>query len=449
MRVTPPAKPASVLAFVSCIFLWMTSWVAVRAAQPQAPNILFLFADDQRADTIGALGNPVISTPHLDRLVQRGLSFNRAYMAGSNNAATCMPSRAMLLSGQPLKRVDETLMRDTTWPEAFRNAGYTTFVSGKWHNGGASVSKCFQFARAIFSGGMSDPMRAPLRHLEEGVLRKPFTPDKHACEVFADEAIDFLSKHKGAPFLCYIPFDAPHDPHIVPKAFPVQYNPEAIPLPPNFAEVHPFDNGELKIRDELLLPTPRQPDAVRGMLAEYYRYVSYLDSQIGRILDALEASPHANNTIVVFSSDSGVARGSHGLIGKQNLYEHSLRVPLIISGPGIPKGATTNAMCYLYDVFPTLGAVCDVSAPPASEGRDFAAVFKDPSLPGRELLQFSYKEFQLAVRDQRWKLIYYPKVDVTQLFDLEADPQETKDLAGEPEAFEPLFRLAGLVRGRK
>ena len=437
------------LAFVSCVIFWATALATAKAARQQPPNILFLFADDQRADTIAALGNPVIATPNLDRLVRRGLSFNRAYMAGSNNPATCIPSRAMLLSGQSLRRVDETLMRDVTWPEAFHGAGYTTFVSGKWHNGGASVSKCFQFARAMFTGGMGDPMHTPLRNLEDGVLRKPFTPDKHACEVFADEAVEFLGKHKGAPFLCYIPFDAPHDPHIVPKDFPVQYNSSTIPLPSNFAEVHPFDNGEMTVRDELLLPSPRTPDAVRGMLADYYRYVSYLDAQVGRILDALEASPFADNTIVVFSSDSGVARGSHGLIGKQNLYEHSVRVPLIVSGPGIPKGVTTDAMCYLYDVFPTLGAACAVPAPSTSEGRDLSAVLREPTLPGRELLQFSYKDEQLAVRDKRWKLIYYPKVDVTQLFDLEADPQETTDMGGAPEAFEPLFRLAALVRGGK
>jgi arylsulfatase A-like enzyme len=439
------------LAFLSCVFFWAASLATSGAAQQPAPNILFLFADDQRADTIGALGNSVISTPNLDRLVRRGVSFNRAYMAGSNNPATCIPSRAMLLSGQSLKHVDQTLMRDTTWPEAFQSAGYTTFVSGKWHNGGASVSKCFQFARALFMGGMGDPMHTPLRNLEDGVLRKPFTPEKHACEVFADEAVEFLAKQKdkGAPFLCYIPFDAPHDPHVVPKSFPVQYNPAAIPMPPNFAGAHPFDNGEMTVRDELLLPSPRPPEAVRGMLADYYRYVSYLDGQIGRILDALEASPFAENTIVVFSADSGVARGSHGLIGKQNLYEHSVRVPLIVSGPGIPKGVKTDAMCYLYDVFPTLGAACAVPAPATSEGRDLSVVLREPSLPGRELLQFSYKEVQLAVRDKRWKLIYYPKVDVTQLFDLEADPEETKDLAGEPEAFEPLFRLAALVRSAK
>lgn len=445
MRATPP----TMLALAGCVVFWMTGLATAMAAGKTPPNILFLFADDQRADTIAALGNPVIATPHLDRLVKRGLSFNRAYMAGSNNPATCIPSRAMLLSGQTLKQIDETLMRDTIWPEAFRDWGYHTMMTGKWHNGGHSLIKCFDTARAVFSGGMGDPMHTPLRNLEDGVLRKPFTPAKHACEVFADEAVNFLSTHKGAPFLCYVAFDAPHDPHIVPESFPVRYSAKDIPLPPNFAEEHPYDNGELHVRDEKLLPTPRQPDAVRGMLADYYRYVSYLDSQIGRILDALDASPFADNTLVVFSSDSGVARGSHGLLGKQNLYEHSVRVPLILSGPGIPKGARTDAMCYLYDVFPTLGAVCGVTAPPASEGRDFSAVLEKPALPGRELLYFSYKDFQLAVRDKKWKLIFYPKVDVTQLFDLEADPQETHDLAGEPEAFEPLFRLAGLVRGRR
>jgi arylsulfatase A-like enzyme len=205
----------------------------------------------------------------------------------------------------------------------------------------------------------------------------------------------------------------------------------------------------MAVRDEQLLESPRPPEAVRRMLADYYRYVSYLDAQVGRILDALEASPFADNTIVVFSADSGVARGSHGLIGKQNLYEHSVRVPLLVSGPGIPKGKTTDAMCYLYDVFPTLGAACGVQAPAESEGRDFSSVLREPSLPGRELLQFSYKDVQLAVRDNRWKLIYYPKADVTQLYDLVADPQETKDMSGEPEAFEPLFRLAALVRGAR
>ena len=416
------------------------------APQDGPPNILFLFADDQRADTIAALGNGLIQTPNLDKLTHSSVSFRRAYMQGGNNAATCIPSRAMLLSGRSLAGIDEKLLRDPTWPEAFSTAGYTTFASGKWHNGDASLPKCFQIARSMFTGGMANPMNAPLRQLENGKLTQAVKSSKHACEVFADEAIQFLQAHKAGPFLCYLPFDAPHDPHIVPSDFPIQYDPAKIPLPPNFLAEHPFDNGEMKIRDEVLLPTPRTPEAIRQMLADYYRYISYLDTQIGRVLDALAASPFAKNTIVVFSADSGVARGSHGLIGKQNLYEHSIRVPLLISGPGIAKDATSDAMCYLFDVFPTLGALCKVAGPATSEGRDFSATLHDPTQPGRPTLQFAYKDVQRAVCDGEWKLIHYPKIDRTQLFHLKTDPQETQDLSADPAQASHISRLRPLLQ---
>jgi arylsulfatase A-like enzyme len=230
-----------------------------------------------------------------------------------------------------------------------------------------------------------------------------------------------------------VPFDAPHDPHIVPDNFPIRYDPASIPLPPNFLPQHPWNNGELLIRDEKLLPWPRTPQKVQAYLAEYYRYVSYLDSQIGRVLDALAASPQATNTIVVFSADSGVACGSHGLIGKQNLYEFdSLRVPLLISGPGIPAGRRTAAMCYLFDVLPTLGKLCGVPGPQTSEGFDFSATLGDPAKPARAEMLFAYRHVQRAVRDDRWKLIRYPLVNKTQLFDLQADPQEIDNLAETP-----------------
>ena len=408
-------------------------------------NVLFLFADDQRADTIASLGNPIIQTPNLDRLVKQGVSFNRAYMQGGMGGATCVPSRAMLLSGQSLLRVDETLMRDETWPAAFSKAGYTTFVSGKWHNGATSISKSFQIAKSIFVGGMTDPMKAKLSDVTGGVLGKPSVSEKHACETFADEAIAFLKGRKDSPFFCYVPFDAPHDPHIVPDSFNVSYNPNSIPLPPNFLPQHPWNNGEMDIRDEHLLPWPRTEQAVKEIIAEYYRYVSYLDSQIGRILDALEASPHAKNTIVVFSADSGVARGSHGLIGKQNVYEHSMRVPLIICGDGIPAGQRTDAMCYLFDVLPTLGSLCGVKAPVRSEGMDLTPVIKDPSRQARSSLMLAYKNVQRSVSDGKWKLIRYPQVDKTQLFDLQSDPSEVNDLASKPEHSERIKGLLSLL----
>lgn len=414
-------------------------------AADKRPSVVFIFADDQQADTIRALGNPHIRTPNLDRLVARGMAFDRAYMQGGLHGATCVPSRAMLLSARPLFRIDEKLTRDPTWPAAFGAAGYRTFVSGKWHNTAASVPLSFQRATSMFTGGMTNPMKAPLSSWENGKQGPVRVEPRHACETFAEAVIAFLREPGDAPFLAYLPFDGPHDPHIVPDDFPVQYDPSALPLPPNFLPQHPFDNGEMAIRDEVLLPWPRTSADIRGMLAEYYRYITYLDMLIGRVIDAVDASPRARDTYIVFTADSGVARGSHGLIGKQNLYEHSVRVPLIVAGPGIPAGRRTAAMCYLFDLMPTLGALCGVPAPATSEGRDLSAVLRDPSRAGREALMFAYRDVQRGVRDERWKLIRYPQVDRTQLFDLVADPHETRDLSAEPVQAGRIAQLTALL----
>ncbi len=434
-------SPASIL--LALASLWGVVGCFAAGNSAAQPNILFLFADDQRADTIAALGNPVIQTPNLDRLCHQGLAFTRAYMQGGFNAATCVPSRAMLLSGQSLFHIDEKLLRDETWPAAFGRAGYTTFATGKWHNGAASLPECFQSSRGSFIGGMAtNPLGAPVQDLKNGKLLKPRLAKEHLCAVAAAESIRFLQAHRAGPFFCYVAFDAPHDPHIVPPDFPVKYDPAKIPLPPNFMPQHPFDNGEMKVRDEMLLPHPRPPEAVRQMTADYYRYITFLDSQVGRILDALAASPFATNTIVVFSADSGVARGSHGLIGKQNLYEYdSVRVPLIFVGPGMPAGKTTDAMCYLYDVLPTLGAVCGVPGPPKSEGQNLSAVLRGGS-GGRESLVFAYQNVQRAIATRDWKLIRYPQAGQTQLFHLSEDPYEVCNLADKPEQ---VVRVAELI----
>src|ERR1035441_5556078 len=168
----------------------------------ERPNVLFIFNDDQRADTIAALGNPVIRTPNLDRLTRQGMTFTRAYMQGGFNGATCVPSRAMLLSGQSLFQADEKLLRHQTWPAAFGKAGYTTFATGKWHNGPQSLALSFQCARAIFTGGMTDPLKAPLSDMVDGKLTEPKRSARHACAVFADEAVRFLQEHKSGPFFC-------------------------------------------------------------------------------------------------------------------------------------------------------------------------------------------------------------------------------------------------------
>jgi len=399
-----------------------------------ATNVVFIFADDQRADTIAALGNPVIKTPNLDRLVKRGVAFTRAYMQGGNGGATCVPSRAMLLSGRSLAQIDEKLLKHETWPHAFGEAGYATFAAGKWHNGPPALPKSFQQARALFVGGMANPLKAPTSDmLPTGKLTPAKISPKHLCEEATDETLAFLKSQDGKkPFFSYLAFDGPHDPHIVPDGFPVKYDVASIPLPPNFLPQHPFDNGEMVVRDEQLLRWPRPEADVKQMLSEYYRYISFLDVQVGRILDAVDGSPFAANTIIVYAADSGVARGSHGLIGKQNLYEHSMRVPLIVAGPGIVFDRRSDAMCYLFDVMPTLGKLCGVAAPKDSQGSEFSEVLRDPSKSARPFLMFGYKSLQKALNDGRWKLIRYPHVDRTQLFDLQTDPYETTDLSAEP-----------------
>lgn len=398
------------------------------------PNIIVLFGDDQRADTIAALGNGIIRTPNLDRLVRKGVAFERAYMQGAFQGATCVPARAMLLSGRSLFRVDEKLLRDPTWPAAFGKAGYTTFMTGKWHNGPASVPLSFQSARGVFLGGMTDPLAAPLADLVDGRFTEPrVNPGRHSCATFADEAIRFIQAPHERPFLCYVAFNAPHDPHIVPESFPTRYDPAAIPVPANFLPQHPWDNGDLELRDEKLMELPRTPQAVQRMLADYYRYVSYMDSEIGRILDALAASPHAANTIVVHTADSGVSRGGHGLIGKQNLYEDSIRIPLVITGPGIPADRRSGALVMLHDLLPTLGKRCGIDPPQGSDGIDFGTALTHPEQPGRKELICAYRQSQRALITRDWKLIRYPQVGKTQLFDLTKDPGEVHNLANNPQ----------------
>ena len=210
------------------------------------------------------------------------------------------------------------------------------------------------------------------------------------------------------------------------------YPPERIAVPRNFLPEHPFDNGDLKTRDEQLAPWPRTPEIIREHLAAYYGMITHLDAQVGRVLAALEESGHAGNTIVVFAGDNGLAVGQHGLLGKQNIYEHSVRVPLIIRAPGMPPGRLCHSFCYLLDIFPTLCELSGLPVPETVEGRSLAAALKNPKARLRDTMFFAYRHFQRGVRTDRWKLAVYSVSGrrTTQLFDLRRDPWETRNLAG-------------------
>ncbi|HEX2750878.1 MAG TPA: sulfatase-like hydrolase/transferase [Verrucomicrobiales bacterium] len=407
---------------------------ALAAAQPR--NILFLFSDDQRADTIHALGNDHIETPNLDSLVRRGTAFTRAYCMGGLQGAVCVPSRAMLMTGRPLWRIDEQMKGQATWPEQFIQSGYTSFITGKWHNGPESLLRTFPAGGALFLGGMGDPFKLAFQDItaDHRLTRHETKTGHHAVEEIADTAIHFLtSRRRDRPFLLYVAMEAPHDPRKAPPEFHKKYQTALPPLPADFLPQHPFDNGEMTVRDEKLAPWPRTAENIRSQLADYYALITFMDSQIGRILKALESTGALEDTLVVFSSDQGLALGSHGLMGKQNLYESGMKVPLIIAGPDIPAGRRSDALCYLIDIYPTLGELNGVKPPAGSEGLSLAGVLNGKTSSHRPWILTGYRHVQRAITDGRWKLIRYPQVNVTQLFDLTTDPNELKDLSALPE----------------
>ena len=434
------------------------------------PNILFFFTDDQRYDTIRALGNKEIYTPNLDYLVRNGTTFSNAYIMGGSCPAVCMPSRAMLMTGRTLFHLvddGESIPDDHVMlPELLRGSGYTTFGTGKWHNGPSSYARCFSAGGEIFFGGMDDHWNVPACNFDPSgrypeAKPHPFNPgtgevvtnDKrfdhinrgaHSSELFADTAIDFLHSYDGEnPFFLYLSFMAPHDPRSMPQEFLNMYDPDEIHLPDNFLPEHPFDNGELEVRDEKLEERPRRPDKIRKHIAEYYAMIGHLDAQVGRVLDALKASGQYDNTIIVFAGDNGLALGQHGLMGKQSNYDHSVHVPLIMVGPGIPEGERREAFCYLLDIYPTLCDLSGHSTPDSVEGVSLVAALHDPTVMHRETLHFAYRDWQRSVMDRRYKLIEYV-VDGernTQLFDRARDPHEIVNLAGDGRYPKTLARL--------
>jgi arylsulfatase A-like enzyme len=193
---------------------------------------------------------------------------------------------------------------------------------------------------------------------------------------------------------------------------------------------HPFDNGELEVRDELLAPIPRTPDAMRRELADYYATITHLDHEVGRVLHALSERGLAENTIVIYSSDQGLAVGGrHGLMGKQNLYEH-IKPPLIVAGPGIRHGRS-DALVYLFDLFPTICGFAGVPVPQEVEGISLLPVIRGEKPRVRDRLFGAYRDCQRMIRDERWKLIKYNAAGEkhTQLFDLRDDADEIRNLA--------------------
>jgi arylsulfatase A-like enzyme len=409
----------------AALFIVQSSLLAAQADATKKPHVIFLFADDQRADTIAALGNPHIKTPNLDDLARRGFVFRNAYCLGANSGAVCTPSRNMLLSGRAYFRWQGSQAQPemANFPTSMKAAGYETYHHGKRGNTSPTIQALFDHNK----------------YLIDNEDRTNGEPGK----TIVDDAITFLTsrnRNLEKPVFMYLAFAGPHDPRVAAEKYMALYERDKIPLPKNYLSLHPFNNGEQFVRDELLAGFPRTEDEVRKHLHDYYATISAMDQHIGRLFAALKQLGMYDNTIFVFSADHGLAVGSHGLFGKQNLYEDGMKPPFIFAGPGIPKGET-QALAYLYDIFPTVCDLVGTAVPAALDGKSLKPVIEGKASGVRDTLFLAYRDVQRAVRDSRWKLIRYPQVNVTQLFDLERDPHEITNLADRPEHAERIKSL--------
>lgn len=420
------------------------------------PNIMLILADDQAFSTIAAGGNSEIQTPNIDRLYAKGTRFSHAYNMGGWNGAICVASRTMLNTGKFLwhanseekqlksKWVPEKRM----WSQRMATAGYQTFFTGKWHVQ-AKNEKIFEVSRHV-RGGMP-------KQVNEGYDRPKSKDDKtwlpwdksrggfweggkHWSEVVGDDAVDYveMAESDERPFFMYLAFNAPHDPRQSPKSFVDMYPADKIKIPASFVPEYPYDIGSNRIRDEKLAPFPRTRYSVQVNRQEYYAIITHMDQQIGRILDKLEESGQADNTWIFFTADHGLACGHHGLLGKQNQFDHSVRVPFVVTGPGVPH-KTVSDRIYYQDVMATSLALASGEVPNDVEFQSLLPIItaeatEETDGPTGEIYS-GYTMTQRMFIGGHHKLILYPKVSVSLLYDLKNDPEELVDLSSKDGSF--------------
>lgn len=419
-------------------------------------NVLFILTDDQRFNTIHALGNKDIITPTIDRLVENGTTFTQAHIPCGTSGAVCMPSRAMLNTGRTLFHIDgegqQIPLNHKTLGETLKNAGYDCFGTGKWHNGPESFTRSFTGGENIFFGGMWDHWNVPVCHYDktgeydnvvdfvvdfwhtnsiEKIHCDKFNPGIHSSTLLTNTAVNYLENYNNneKPFFLYLSYLAPHDPRTMPKKYMDMYDPKKLTLPKNCMKQHPFEFGVQDIRDEVLAPYPRTEKDLKKQLSEYYGMITHLDDELSRVIDVLKKKNMLDDTLIVFAADNGLGMGSHGLMGKQNHYEESIRVPLIFCGPEIPKNKKVNNYVYLLDIFPSLCELLDIKIPNSVEGKSFAKSIIGQGKPTRDSLYFAYNDLLRSVKKDGWKLIvYHNYAHCIQLFNLNDDPLEMNDV---------------------
>ncbi|ANQ52409.1 sulfatase-like hydrolase/transferase [Flammeovirga sp. MY04] len=447
----------------------------------QRPNVVLIYTDDHRYTGIHALGGMQVKTPNIDALADEGVVFTKAYLMGAFTGATCMPSRAMLLSGRSLFQLEGkgyTLpKKHTTIGESFQAAGYHTHMVGKWHQDRKSLNRSFNSGGLVMGLGayLVDHYRMPLWEwnkksdykTEDSFLirydkndhqirtaynpkevKGPISNDEegpHTSEIFSDQAISFIENYQNEkPFFMYLAYHAPHDPRQSSKKYKKHYPIDKIELPPSYLGMHPFDNGHMNVRDEALASWPRTETIAKEHLSDYYSIITHLDHQIGRVIEVLKETGRYENTIIVLAGDSGLAVGNHGLMGKQNIYdEDGIHVPFIISGGKIDAPKRLDALCYIHDIFPTICDLAGIDTPKSATGISLAKVINGEKTQIRDYTYHAYRQHQRAYRVGDYKLIEYVSAPdysnnkgefragsrVTQLFKLSEDPWEVNNLA--------------------
>ncbi len=427
----------------------------------EKPNILFIFADDFAYDCVGFNGNSEVKTPNLDRLAKRSTRFTHAYNPGGWHGAICMASRAMLMSGKqlwPAQKLNhkEMLQQREFFPQRMQDQGYQTFYTGKWHVGKDSVCQSAWVNARNIRPGMPKPVNQDQynRTFKEG--DDTWSPtDKsqggfwkggtHWSEVIPQDSAEFFKqvKDKENPFCMMLAFNAPHDPRQSPQEFLDLYDVDKIKVPENFVPTYPWNFGDRKVRDERLAPFPRTERSIQVNRLEYYALISHTDAQVGKILDQLDASGKADNTIIIFTADHGLACGHHGLLGKQNQHDPSIRVPFIIAGPGIPEGISISKPIYLQDAMATCLDIAGSEV--ETDFQSILPLIKDPEIKPRPYITNAYRKHQRMIIKDGYKLILYPQVDVTLLYNMEEDPLEMNNLAEDPAQAEKIKTLRGLL----
>ncbi len=437
------------LKFITGILL--TSLLLSCSSKEEAPNILFIFADDQCYNTIRELGNEEVYTPTLDELARQGTVFITTYNMGGWHGAVCVASRTMINTGKFLWRanaletqLDTLAARNQLWSKEMESLGYDTYMTGKWHVN-ISPPEIFNNVGTV-RGGMPGAVPEMYdRPLDPNDLE--WTPwdtafggfwkgGTHWSEVVANETMGFLDRASGSdkPFFMYVAFNAPHDPRQSPKEYVDMYPLEHVAVPDNFLPEYPYKDEigcSANLRDEMLAPFPRTEYSVKVHRQEYYAIISHLDAQIARILAHLKETGQAENTYIFFTADHGLSVGHHGLIGKQNMYDHSMRPPLILVGPDIPKGKRKKMAVYMQDIMPTAIEYAGGTVP---EWVEFSSL--RPKIEGKQAessypeIYGAYMDLQRMIRVDDYKLIVYPDAGVIKLFDLINDPSEQHDLAG-------------------